>query len=164
MSKLLTIGAMMVAVAMFGSSGAFAQSRNHGIQKPHYGSDGNPGRSYSSRGRSFNYARPSFNYARPSYNYAMPQPMIASEPAYRSFSFEPIGINPGDTVVVNRDDARLMLGRNVVGTAPKGLEFKVTKVINGWFGAVVDVDGQKLSGWIWNRNVRPVQEAPPAGS
>jgi hypothetical protein len=159
MYKKLSMAAMVASLLMVGASGAFAQrdAARLGIGKPYYGSGGGGGRSYSSR------SGPSFNYARPSYNYVAPQPMIASEPAiasvpgYRSFSLEPIGIHPGDSVVVTGDNAKLMLGSNVLGAAPKGLEFKVTKVINGWLGAVVTVDGREYKGWVFSRNVRLVE-------
>jgi hypothetical protein len=144
---------------MFSAGGALAQSRNHGIWKPHYGSDGSSGRAYSSRGPTFNYARPTYRYA--------PQPAITAEPEYRSFSFEPLGIKPNDTVVVARDSAPVMLGRTVLGAAPRGAEFKVTKVVNGWVGAVMTLNGREVKGWIWNGNVRLAGAAapvPPAGA
>jgi hypothetical protein len=62
-------------------------------------------------------------------------------------------IGKGDTVVVKGDDIKLMMGATVVGTVPSGLEFQATKVINGWVGAVVELEGRKLSGWIWHGNV-----------
>jgi hypothetical protein len=72
---------------------------------------------------------------------------------YRSFSYEPIAIAPGEEVTVNVVEANLMLGRNLVGTLEEGQKFKVTRVINGWLGAVVEKDGQTLKGWVWHRNV-----------
>jgi hypothetical protein len=81
------------------------------------------------------------------------QPARPSAESYRSFSYQPVGINLGDIVVVQGGDAKMMKGADVVGIVPKGSEFKVTKVINGWLGAVVDVEGQTLNGWIWHRNV-----------
>jgi hypothetical protein len=89
--------------------------------------------------------------ARPSFYY---QPAPAAD-GYRSFSYEPMAIAPGDEVTVNVAEANLMLGRNLVGTLEKGEKFNVTRVINGWLGAVVEKDGQTLKGWVWHRNVLP---------
>lgn len=186
MYKRLSLAAMVTALAALSASDAFAQrdAARLGISKPYYGSGGGGGRSGGSfgGGRSFSYggapasnyarpvpsyAQPSYSYVQPSYNYVPPQPMIAREPAYRTFSFEPLGINPNDTVVVTRDHVKLMQGHEVVGTVPWGVQFQVTKVINGWLGAVVMLDGQERKGWIWNANVRPAGEAaptPPTGS
>jgi hypothetical protein len=162
MSKILSIAAAIVAVSAIGASDAFAQRGRDplGIGKPYYGSGAGGGMrggmGGGMMGRSYSYApQPAGSF------YSQPTP-LASEPSYRSFSFEPIGINPGDTVVVSRDDVNLMRGRNVVSEVPKGLEFRVTKVINGWLGAVVEFDGQQQKGWIWNRHVRLAEEAPPA--
>jgi hypothetical protein len=73
--------------------------------------------------------------------------------SYRSFSYQPRTISAGDSVVVTGDNIRLMRGPNVVGTIPRGLRFEVTKVVSGWLGAVVEVDGQTLNGWVWHANV-----------
>jgi hypothetical protein len=84
--------------------------------------------------------------------------------SYRSFSYAPLAIAPGDEVAVNVSEANLMLGRELVGTLHEGQKFKVTRVINGWLGAVVEEDGQTLKGWVWHRNVAPqertVDEVP----
>lgn len=80
------------------------------------------------------------------------QPAPATE-GYRRFSYEPVAIGRGDTVVVDVDRAKLMSGPNQVGTLAKGREFQVTRVINGWLGAVVEENGKELKGWIWHRNV-----------
>lgn len=158
MYKRISMVVMVAAVLLVGAGIAFAQrdAAHLGIGKPYYGSGG--GRSYSSRSaRSFSYARPTYNYARPTYDYAQPQASIASEPAYRVFSLEPLGIRTGDNVVVTGDNVKFMRGANAVGAAPKGLEFKVTQVMNGWLGAVVTVDGKELRGWVAGRHVRLVQ-------
>jgi hypothetical protein len=154
MYKTISTAGLVAAVLMFSAVGAFAQSSNHGIWKPHYGSNGSSGRSYSSRG---------YNYSRPTYRYA-PQPAIAAEPEYRSFSFEPLGIKASDMVVVARDSAPVMRGRTVLGAVARGTEFKVTKVVNGWLGAAMTLNGREVRGWIWNGNVRLASEAPPAGA
>jgi hypothetical protein len=83
--------------------------------------------------------------------------------SYRRFSYEPAAIAPGDAAVVRGENVKVMKGAEVVGTAPQGLTFKVTKVTDGWLGAVVEVEGRKLSGWIWSGNVavEGKSSAPP---
>ena len=68
-------------------------------------------------------------------------------------------MNPGDMVVVKGDSVKMMKGREAVGTVPNGLKFKVTKVINGWLGAIVEVDGHRLDGWIWHKYVKLEENA-----
>jgi len=87
------------------------------------------------------------------------QPAQPRTETYRRFSYEPVEINPGDTVVVDGKDANIMNGTDVVGAAPSGLKFKVTKTVDGWLGAIVDVDGQKLKGWIWHKSVELEEQA-----
>lgn len=172
MYKLLAMAAVMALVLAAGAESAFAQrGESLGIWKPHFG-NASPGRSSASGGRSFGYAQPqratavqpgyqqSYAYRGQPFGYAQPQPRIAVQPEYRTFSIEPLGFGPGDTVVVNRDNVNLMLGRNVIGVVPAGAQFKVTKVVNGWLGAVLTVDGKEHRGWIWNGNVRRSDTAP----
>jgi hypothetical protein len=156
MSKIFSVTALIVAISAMSAADAFAQrgADRLGILKPHYGSSG--GMSRSNYG--FSQRAPMYSSRPASPIYAQPAP----ENAYRSFSLEPIGIRPGDTVAVRRENARLMLGPNVVGTAPAGLTFKVTKVVNGWLGAVVEINGQQHKGWIWNRDVQAADDVPPA--
>lgn len=78
---------------------------------------------------------------------------------YRSVSHEAIGIQVGDTVAIKGDDVKLMRGTNVVGVVPNGLEFNVTQVRHGWLGTVVEVNGQKLNGWVRNSDVTHHGEA-----
>jgi hypothetical protein len=155
MSRILSVIAVIVTITALGAD-AFAQGS--GMWKPHY----NQGRS---SGRSMGGGMMGRGMMGRSYSYApRPSPSIYSQPqaeGYRAFSFEPVGINAGDTVAVNRGDVKLMQGRNVVGEIPEGIQFRVTKVINGWLGAVVDLNGQQQKGWIWNRHVRLLEEAPP---
>ncbi len=73
--------------------------------------------------------------------------------SYRRSSYEPISIHPCETVVVNGNNVKLMTGSNVVDMLPDGLKFKVTKVNDGWLGAVVEVNGRKKKGWVWHKNV-----------
>jgi hypothetical protein len=169
MYKSLSVAALALVgltVSMYAED-AFAQRgrANLGIPKPHYGS-GAPG---TSMGRSSG----GFGSAMAAPRYARPAPIPSSQPAlaysrpvqadsYRLFSFEPLGINPGETAVVDREGARLMYGPNVVGDLPQGAEFRVTRIVNGWLGAVIERDGRQLKGWVWNGDVRPADETPPA--
>src|SRR5690606_23261312 len=87
---------------------------------------------------------PAPSYAQPAYRYSAPQPAVTPEPSYWTYSIEPLDVRPTDRVIVSRDNARLMDGRTVVGVIPSGHEFEVTKVVNGWLGAVVNLNGQEL--------------------
>lgn len=93
-----------------------------------------------------------------SYYYLPPRPRINR---YRGFSYEPLNVNTGDTVIVTGAGVKMMKGKEVVGDIPEGLKFKVNKIVNGWLGATVERDGKKLNGWIWHGNVRVA--GPAAG-
>lgn len=86
------------------------------------------------------------------------QPMQATEQAVRSFSYEPARFMEGDEVVVAGQDVRMMVGRDVIGNMPDGLHFRVVKVVDGWLGAIIEVDGQQMKGWVRNTNVRSANE------
>ncbi len=88
----------------------------------------------------------------------------ANTQQYRSFSYEPMAFEKGDSVVVNRDNVKMMLGSKTLGAVPKDTTFKVIQITDGWLGAEIEIDGQKTKGWVWNRNVRMNQaaEAAPA--
>ncbi len=81
------------------------------------------------------------------------RPSTVEREGYRSFSYEPIGVKPGDLVAAAKDGARVMLGRELLGTLPKGTQFKVLKVINGWVGGQIEVDGKQLNGWVWHADL-----------
>ncbi len=177
MKMLFSVSMGLAVLLAWSSESAFGQRGGGGlgIQKPHYGSSGGSRsggggayRSYSRPAPQY-YAQPTpRTYAQPApQSYVQPAPLAYNEPqGYRSFSFEPTAIQPGDTVVVNRNQVRLMRGQTVVGSAPVGLTFQATKVINGWVGAVVEINGREVHGWIWNGDVRLVegnQPAPPPG-
>ena len=72
--------------------------------------------------------------------------------ANRSFSYQPVDFHAGDRVLIDRDDVKLMMGSKVVGRLENGSVFQVTRVINGWLGAVIENEGQKLEGWVWHGN------------
>jgi hypothetical protein len=81
--------------------------------------------------------------------------------SYEAYSFEPLGIHPGDMVVVEKEGVKLMSGRNVVATVREGREFKVTRIVNGWLGAELERDGKTFKGWIWHKNVKLAGDTPP---
>jgi len=98
--------------------------------------------------------------------YSSPQPAnsVTNSQDYRSFSYEPVAINRGDSVVVDRDNVNMMLGNQSLGNVPKDTTFKVIQVTNGWLGAEIDMNGRKVKGWVWNKNVRSeaAEEAVPS--
>lgn len=137
MSKFFWVGTMAVLICVAWAADSWADY-------PYGGARGFrrtlPSQAGESSYRSFSYA--------PSYQSS------ANEPGYRSFSYEPVGISAGDTVIVTGGDAEMKRGTDVVGTLPGETEFVVTKVKGSWLGAVVELDGQTLNGWVRLRNVR----------
>ena len=136
MSRLLLIGAVVVVMSGVWTLDAMAQ-RDAGAK---------------ARGE-FGTGFWSQQYQRPNRASATYQPRQPSGESYRRASHEPIGIRAGDAVVVTGDDVKMMKGTTVVSAVPNGLKFKVTKVSNGWLGAVVQVEGQELKGWVWHKNI-----------
>jgi hypothetical protein len=80
--------------------------------------------------------------------------MPSAAQSYRSFSYMPAATSPGagDAAVVTDDNAKLMMGSDVVATVPRGTKFNVTKVIGGWLGASIEIDGHTAKGWVSNSN------------
>lgn len=136
MSRLLLIGLVAAAILGFWGTDVMAQG-DKGFRNPYNRQSG---------GGAYYY-----------------QPVRPSVDGYRTFSYEPIGISPGDEVVVTGEDTKMMRGTDVLGVVPEGLKFRVTKVINGWIGTVVEVDGKKLNGWIRHENVALNSESESAG-
>jgi hypothetical protein len=89
------------------------------------------------------------------------QPTPAAE-SYRSFSYEPVPVSSGETVVVGPRQALVMVGPREVGVLDSGQPFTVSRVVNGWLGAIVEQDGKELRGWVWHRNVEPQPMADSA--
>lgn len=146
MSRLLLVG--VVAAAVFGAvvTDALAQ-RSAGAK-----ARGEFGRGFWNQGPVYGQY-----YAGPTYY----QPTPAAE-GYRSFSYRPVPFEAGETVVVSPGAARVMVGREQVGTLQEGQEFEVIRVVNGWLGAMVEQDGQEIRGWVWQGNVVPQSTAAPA--
>lgn len=81
--------------------------------------------------------------------------------AVRSFSYEPVAVAvaPGDAVVITADKAGIMSGRTTLGVATKGDRFVVKQVVGPWLSATLEVEGKKISGWVWQNNVEPDRKA-----
>jgi hypothetical protein len=77
------------------------------------------------------------------------QPAPQASTPTRRFSFEPMAVEPGDTIVVVSDRAKLMVGDRVVATLERGQELTVSKVEGGWIGAWIELEGTKRGGWVW---------------
>lgn len=146
MSRSICVGVMVTGLALAGAADAVAQLDGTAKARRDYGRGLSGGQ--QAGGQSF--ARPAY---RPTYS---PAPAVES---YRSFSYEPVAIDAGDKVVVRQDAARLMLGKEQVGALPREHEFTVTEVKNGWLGAAMQKDGERILGWVWHRDV-----ATPAGA
>ncbi|MEQ8789005.1 MAG: hypothetical protein RIC55_22020 [Pirellulaceae bacterium] len=139
MKNWMCAGAALAVVLVAMSSTAFAQ-RDAGAK-----ARGEFGRGFWNSSRSTN-----------TYRYV---PSYSATQASRVYSYQPIGVNPGDMVKVTANHAKLMDGRRVVTTVDQGQEFEVGKVTNGWLRAEIERDGKKLEGWIWHKNVRLEDEA-----
>ena len=70
-------------------------------------------------------------------------------------------IEVGDTVVVNKDVARLMQGFDILATVRSGQELQVHKIQGDWIGTLVQIRGQYVRGWIAKGNVTFVRKAGP---
>src|SRR5690606_31108751 len=156
MSKTILAGLLAVAVAGGAWVGEAMGQRDAGAKVR-----GEFGTGYWGQGSA---AQRSFT--RPSYGpvYSGPASAVPGVESYRSFSYEPLAIAVGDEVTIQVPQANLMIGTSRVGTLLQGQTFKVTQVINGWLGAVVERDGRTLRGWVWNGNVRPQEENAPTSS
>lgn len=136
MSRVMLIGVMAVAASWFSSADVFAQrdagAKVRGDQRAFWDSG-----SGAYQGRSYSFG-------------------IRDADAGRRFSYEPIGIRAGDMVTVNRDNVNVMRGTNIVGSLANGMQFKVSKVVDGWLGVVTEVDGKVINGWVRHEHVSAV--------
>ena len=82
-------------------------------------------------------------------------------------------IQPGDTVVVANEGAKLMAGNTVITLLKAGTEMKVTKVSGKWIAVTVAVNGANTVGWVSIDDLKPLSTKPapkadavasPAGS
>ncbi len=155
MSTLKIVGLSLLIGTGLLASALFAQNpRNKAL--------GRVGQGFWSPNRNQATARGQFDYYGTPRAYSVPQVAESGEDSYRSFSYAPIGIRAGDAAEVRLDGARLMRGANVLGTLPVGTEFTVTKVVNGWLGTSVEVNGERLNGWVWHQDVAKVADAAGA--
>jgi hypothetical protein len=63
-------------------------------------------------------------------------------------------ITPGDTVVVTKDGANLMVENRIVAQFKKGDKIKVSLVKDAWLFGNIIVDGSAQAGWIRSDNCR----------
>lgn len=135
MLRVMLVGLLAVVASGLSSVEAFAQrdagAKMRGDQRAFWDSGS---RSYRGEAFSFRARRPAMESS-------------------RRFSYEPMGIEPGDMVTVSRDDVKVMRGTNLVGVMAKGTQFKVLKVVDGWLGTVTEVSGKTLDGWVWHKDV-----------
>jgi len=80
----------------------------------------------------------------------------------QSYSYQPMTFHAGDKVVVSADHANLMKGMDTVATVNKGQAFDILKVQGPWLGAEIEMDGKKLTGWIWSQQVVAVNQPSPS--
>lgn len=80
------------------------------------------------------------------------------------FSYEPLDFRVGDKVVVAKDSANLKVERTVLATLNKGQAFTVTHIQGPWVATTLEIDGRKLSGWVWFDYVKVLPAAPAARS
>ncbi len=110
-----------------------------------------------------------------SFGSAAPQPRTYSRgfvETQRSFSYEPAEPSAirrsysyvadlfavGDKVVVSSNEAKLMSGTDTRGMLDKGMTFEVRQVEGPWLGTKIEIDGKKISGWVWYGSVTLAHE------
>ncbi len=59
----------------------------------------------------------------------------------------------GQTVIVTARQAKLMLGKKVLGSIPEGTRLKIEKVKGHWFGVFAQIAGKKTYGWVKDTEV-----------
>ncbi len=127
----LLIVALSLVAFGYESSVAFAQTDWGAAWKGNGMRGMRDGSTSASRGRT---------YTRPSYRQPESRQM---------FSYEPLGFRIGDKVIVTKDSANLKVERTILATLNKGQIFAVTHIQGPWVATSIDVDGKKLSGWVW---------------
>lgn len=65
----------------------------------------------------------------------------------------------GDQIVVARESARLMRGRDVLGSLPSGEQMRVLQIRGPWVGVVGKIAGRETGGWLWYSHVAPADQA-----
>lgn len=146
--KLVVALAAVVAVTMF-ALGAPAHAQRDAGSK--------------ARGDNTPFAGPwpqSRSYSQRSFSYAPAQ--VTSPQVRQSFSYEPAPFHMGDKIVVSADVTKLMKGTETLATAKRGQTFEVRKIEGPWVGTEMDVNGTKVSGWIWGQHVTLASEPSAA--
>lgn len=64
-------------------------------------------------------------------------------------------LKPGDTAVTIDDRVRLGIGEQLIAELAKGTVFTVSDLHDSWVGGHVTIDGQRRTGWIHKRHLRP---------
>ncbi len=62
----------------------------------------------------------------------------------------------GDRIVVSANEAKLMAGKKLVATVPKGRECKVERISGNWLLTRLEIDGNVRRGWIHRNGVTHV--------
>lgn len=70
----------------------------------------------------------------------------------------PAGCAAGDQVVVTASNAPLMRGRSTLARVPAGTRLQVIRVEGRWIGTAVTVNGQRISGWLWDGQLATARE------
>ncbi len=89
-----------------------------------------------------------------SQGFVQPQRSFSYEPAEapaarRGYSYVADMFHVGDKATVSAHEAKLMIGTETHGTVDKGTTFEIRKVEGPWLWTEVEIDGKKLSGWVW---------------
>ena len=87
----------------------------------------------------------------------VPLTAMAAAPAKSAAISKPavqITFKAGDRVQVINDSARLMNGREVLGTIPMDKDLTVLNVQGPWLEATFSFSGQNKTGWIYDRDVK----------
>jgi hypothetical protein len=79
--------------------------------------------------------------------------VLAGDAGCDSRGPSPVGLSgaayqAGDTIEIAAQDARLMLGTQVIAAVPKGQRIVVLETRGNWVGAQVSAAGQMKAGWI----------------
>ena len=67
-------------------------------------------------------------------------------------------VGRGDSMVVNSQNAPLMRGSSTLATLPRGHRFEVLRTQGPWLGARTTVNGETISGWIWQGHATTPQQ------
>ena len=81
----------------------------------------------------------------------------------RSFSHQPASKDSfivGGRALIAGADVKLMRGRDVSATLPKGQEVRILQVQGPWLGTSIEMDGVKKSGWVLASKAAPMKQSP----